>query len=259
MPHLGGSSFTGILDDYPGAGGAWSLRKLRSAYSGAAIRIERASDNAQTDIGFVGEDLDVSAIDSHCTGTTGHVKIIYDQSGSGYDLSISTSGAIIYQSGSVVTLNSKPAVIITSGNEATGTVEHSDFIGSSQFYNILVGSPESAGNLGFSVGSDGTFAGAGTAFLNGSFSIFSFNTAQTYADDTQYILEALFQNSSTFVSLYVDNSLLFNDGGEIVAAYSPSGSTTASISGDYWQETIAWPINQASNRAAIYANVAAYW
>lgn len=248
-----------LLDTYTGAGGAWSLRKLRSAYAGAAIRIERASDNAQTDIGFSGEDLNVSAINSHCTGTSCYVKIIYDQEANGYDLAISTSGAIIYQSGSVVTLGGKPAVIMPTGNEATGTVEHSDFIGSSQFYHILVGSPESAGALGFLVGGDGTFSGTGTAFLNGAFTVVSFSTSPTYADDTQYIIEVLFQNSSTFVSLYADNSLLTNDGGEFVAAYSPSGSTTASIIGDYWQETIIWPINQASNRAAIYSNVAAYW
>jgi hypothetical protein len=41
-----------LLDLYPGAAAAYSLRKLRAAYTGAAIRVRRSSDNAEQDIGF---------------------------------------------------------------------------------------------------------------------------------------------------------------------------------------------------------------
>lgn len=41
---------------------AYSLRKLRSAYSGDAIRVRRSSDNAEQDIGFVNNELDVTAL-----------------------------------------------------------------------------------------------------------------------------------------------------------------------------------------------------
>ena len=41
-----------LLDDYPNSAVAYSLRKLRTAYTGAAIRVRRSSDNAEQDIGF---------------------------------------------------------------------------------------------------------------------------------------------------------------------------------------------------------------
>jgi hypothetical protein len=41
-----------LLDLYPNAAVAYSLRKLRTAYSGMAIRVRRGVDNAEQDIGF---------------------------------------------------------------------------------------------------------------------------------------------------------------------------------------------------------------
>lgn len=44
----------GILDIYTGAAAAYSLRKLRKAYTGAAIRIRRDDDNLEVDVPFDG-------------------------------------------------------------------------------------------------------------------------------------------------------------------------------------------------------------
>ena len=41
---------------------AYSLRKIRSAYTGNAIRVRRSSDNAEQDIGFVNSELDTTAL-----------------------------------------------------------------------------------------------------------------------------------------------------------------------------------------------------
>jgi len=51
-----------LLDLYPNAAVAYSLRKLRTAYSGNAIRVRRSSDNAEQDINFVGGDLDTQSL-----------------------------------------------------------------------------------------------------------------------------------------------------------------------------------------------------
>ena len=49
------------------AAAAYSLRKLRTAYTGPAIRVRRSSDNAETDIGFtVAGNLDLNALSVHC-------------------------------------------------------------------------------------------------------------------------------------------------------------------------------------------------
>jgi hypothetical protein len=97
------SSFTGLLDTYTGAAAAYSLRLLRSAYTGDAIRVRRASDNTEQDIGFVSNELDISALTTFCSGTNGFVKTWYDQSGNGYDATQTTDASQpqIVSSGSV--------------------------------------------------------------------------------------------------------------------------------------------------------------
>jgi hypothetical protein len=74
--------FTGLLDTYSGAAAAYSLRLLDSTYTGDAIRVRRASDNTEQDIGFDGNgDLDTSALATFCAGTNGFIRTWYDQSG----------------------------------------------------------------------------------------------------------------------------------------------------------------------------------
>ena len=54
-----------LLDTYPNAAVAYSLRKLRGAYTGSAIRVRRSSDNAEQDFGFDNSgDLDVSTLET---------------------------------------------------------------------------------------------------------------------------------------------------------------------------------------------------
>ena len=54
-----------LLDLYPNASVAYSLRKLRTAYSGSAIRVRRAVDNTEQDFVFdINGDLDVAGIES---------------------------------------------------------------------------------------------------------------------------------------------------------------------------------------------------
>ena len=54
-----------LLDMYPNAQVAYSLRKLRSSYSGSAIRVRRSVDNIEEDFGFrTNGDLDAEGIES---------------------------------------------------------------------------------------------------------------------------------------------------------------------------------------------------
>ena len=65
---------------------AYSIRKVRSAYSGAALRVRRSSDNAEQDIGFAGNALDVTALLAFVGAGDGFVTAWYDQAGNGYHL-----------------------------------------------------------------------------------------------------------------------------------------------------------------------------
>jgi hypothetical protein len=106
-------SFVGLLDTYPNAAAAYSLRKLRAAYTGSAIRVRRSSDNTEQDIGFTAlGNLDESALTSFCSGTNGFVTTWYDQSGNGRNAT-QTTGLFqpqIVSSGSLILENSKPSL-----------------------------------------------------------------------------------------------------------------------------------------------------
>jgi hypothetical protein len=108
------TSFVGILDTYPNATIAHSIRKLRSAYSGNAIRVRRSSDNAEQDIGFTSAgDLNTTSLNTFCGANDGFVTTWYDQSGNANDLYQTTASLQpkIYDSiTGVILTNGKPAI-----------------------------------------------------------------------------------------------------------------------------------------------------
>lgn len=100
-----------ILDSYT-ASAAYSTRKLRTAYSGSAIRVRRSSDNTEQDIGFSGNELDTSALTTFVGANDGFVVTWYDQSGNARDVTQATTAnqPQIVASGSVIVENTKPAI-----------------------------------------------------------------------------------------------------------------------------------------------------
>jgi hypothetical protein len=101
-----------LLDLFPNASVAYSLRKLRTAYSGSAIRVRRSSDNTEQDIGFVGGDLDTASLLTFCGAGNGFVTTWYDQSGNANNATQATAGSQpqIVNSGSILTVNGKPNI-----------------------------------------------------------------------------------------------------------------------------------------------------
>ena len=88
--HVG---FLSFVSDYVAVRGAWGIRKLVRGYSGSAIRVRRSSDNAETDIGYIGKSLDTATLLSYVGAGDGFVKTIYDQSGNGKDFVQATTSA----------------------------------------------------------------------------------------------------------------------------------------------------------------------
>ena len=106
-------AFTGLLDTYPGATAAYSLRKLRSAYSGNAIRVRRSSDNTEQDFGFVANVLDTASLLTFVGGNNGYITTWYDQSGNGRNVTQSTATSqpmIIVLGTGLITRGGKPAL-----------------------------------------------------------------------------------------------------------------------------------------------------
>jgi hypothetical protein len=108
-----------FLDDYGGSSGAYSLRKLRTAYIGSAIRVRRSSDSTEQDIGFVSNVLDTASLETFCSGTDGFVTTWYNQGVSGSNLvqTTSVSQPKIVSSGTTITENGKPTIQFDGSND----------------------------------------------------------------------------------------------------------------------------------------------
>lgn len=111
-----------LLDTYPGAAAAYSLRKLRTAYTGYCIEVRRSSDDTTLNIGFTAAGvLDESALTTFCGEGDGFVKTWYDQSTNGRNATQATASSQpqIVDDGTVLSLNSKPALLSIFGNSMT--------------------------------------------------------------------------------------------------------------------------------------------
>ena len=110
-----------LLDLFP-ATVAYSLRKLKTGQT-RAIRVRRSSDNAEQDIGFVGNDLDTTSLLSFCGVGNGFVTTWYDQSNNGYNATQTTQAnqPQIVSSGVVITDNGKPAIQFDGNNDVLKT------------------------------------------------------------------------------------------------------------------------------------------
>jgi hypothetical protein len=99
---------------------AYSLRKLKAAYTGSAIQVRRSSDNTTRDIGFTSTGLlDEAAVTSFVTNNgvnptaNGFVSIWYDQSGKGKNAANATASQQprIVTSGVLEKYNGVPTVM----------------------------------------------------------------------------------------------------------------------------------------------------
>jgi hypothetical protein len=109
----GGAPFVGLLDLYPSAAAAYSVRLLKSDYAGSAMEVRRSSDNALQDIGFdANGDLDTASLLSFVGAGDGFVRTWYDQSGNARNKQQITASLQpkIISSGSILLSSGKPSI-----------------------------------------------------------------------------------------------------------------------------------------------------
>ena len=121
---LGGALETLILDTVTALYG-YSLRKLKSSAT-KSIRVRRSSDNAEQDIGFVGENLDESALTTFVGAGDGFVITMYNQVNDGASQNLTqattTVQPLVVIGGSVVKRNLKASLdFTTSGTVRLGS------------------------------------------------------------------------------------------------------------------------------------------
>jgi hypothetical protein len=100
-----------LLDQHGGAAVAYSLRRLRSGYTGAAVRVRRSSDNDEAN--FTPEEVASGSVQSWVgAGNDGFVTTWFDQSGNGNNFVQATSAdqPVIVSGGALTTDQSRPAL-----------------------------------------------------------------------------------------------------------------------------------------------------
>jgi hypothetical protein len=257
--------YVGLLDTYSGATAAYSLRKLRAAYSGFAVRVRRSSDNAAQDIGFdTNGNLDTTSLTSFVGSNSGFVSIWYDQSGNGYNLTQTTSTfqLRIVLDGVLDTLNGKPSCYNQAG-------------GINRFLKVSFGSNLSQPNTYLHLGSHtnaigyilDNFSGATqSAIYQGSstslrlFAGTDLNLTYTPSISTQRLIFGM--TNSTTSRLAINGAAGVT--GNANTGYMNGITLGASVSNTlsiltHHQELIVFNSNQLSNRLGIETNINSFY
>jgi hypothetical protein len=93
QPLILGAAKPGYLDSLvPILAAAWSVNdKLLSTYSGPLLRVRRASDSTEADIGSIGGRCDRAALAAFCSATSGTIAIGYDQTANARNIAQGTT------------------------------------------------------------------------------------------------------------------------------------------------------------------------
>jgi hypothetical protein len=268
-----------LLDLYPSAAAAYSVRKLRTAYTGNAIRVRRSSDNTEQDIGFSSGNLDTTALTTFCSGTNGFVTTWYDQSGNARNATQTTAAnqPQIVSSGSVITYNGKPTMTYDGSNDQLTTTQFSYASALSLYYvTQRIGSgtgadgyrPEISGQSTINVDA-GAFHYVNPTLQGASYPLNyvtfqSYDGFGTYANGDKYLINFDMTNSTGW-GVYRNNALEKNVTATGTISATIQGfaisyqKTTLRYTNNNFSEVIMWLTNQSSNRSAINSNINTYY
>jgi hypothetical protein len=260
-----------LLDLYPNAAAAYSLRKLRNAYIGSAIRVRRSSDNVEQDIGFdIFGDLDSATLTTFCTGTNGFITTWYDQSTVGRNATQTTAirQPQIVASGNITNDGGKPALTF-NGNYWLEIVNR-PLIGLTQYaffavanaqlpdtYEMLFTQSNAGGNsacIEFRRNLGGNNIQILDSSANGFVSVGSINQRSLYSvmrnsTTTKLYFNGVFDSQNISVISPVGN-FISNIGGRVNGQFLYNGLQ---------QEMIIYANDQTANQINIDGNIKTYY
>jgi hypothetical protein len=249
-----------LLDIYPSAAVAYSVRKLRTLYTGSAIRVRRSSDNTEQDIGFSGGNLDTSALTSFCSGTNGFVTTWYDQSGNGLNATQTTALAQpkIVNAGSILLQNSKP-IMKADNNFSCLVISRSipKVSFTSVFYTLSLDTTDNffvaladAGGWYFMVSNSGSSSTAVNANIG---TVTVYRNSSVYTVTTRGNVYTDFQGQKLLTVIGGSTNTIGNP--DINIGYRDSGPIKMSNS----QELIIYNSNQTTNISGIQSEINTYY
>jgi hypothetical protein len=261
-----------LLDAFPNAAVAYSLRKLRTAYGGSAIRVRRSNDNAEQDIGFVNEFLDTASLLAFVGVNSGFVTTWYDQSGLNVDIVQTTSAnqPRIVNSGVLDTDGGLPCIVFdgTNDNLQAATATFNTYISAYVVCKTTLAKPFFIEHSANAFNTDGFW------FYGTSANAWNFNRTGTHGASgvtnwagTTKILATLIYNAAA--QNYFKNSLLQSNVGfigtlrpntAITSSFNVfSRNGTTSFADGILQELIIYNDTTATNITNIENNIKKYY
>jgi hypothetical protein len=273
-----------LLDDYPNAAAAYSLRKLDKDYTGSAIRVRRSNDNSEQDIGFTASgNLDTASLKTFIGANNAFVTTWYDQSGNARNATQSgaTGQPRIVNSGVIDRESGDISLIFDGTNDNMIAASSSGLnISPTSFY--TVSSRRNSANAIRTVFSTGILAG-----VNG-YGIFYADQSNFAAQDklfnqvrfqvgSQISAIGNYTNTINTNNLFfstittTSNNTWYNGGNNVSESYSYTNATTSNniyigsngnpsfYHNGSISEIIIWGTNQTSNRTGIETNINSYY
>lgn len=269
--------YQGLLDFYPNSVVAYSLRWLRQAYTGSAIRVRRSSDNIEQDIGFNKfGNLDTSSLTTFCGSGNGFVTTWYDQSGNGRNLTQTTAAnqPQIVSSGSLILQNNKPSLKFDGSNDflqSPNTVVVNGLT-NLHFYTVVQTIDTSINNQAKSIYYFGETGSWGQIYLSLAQSNYfaQFGTSQTSSGFTGTITTSTLLRLTTFYKntttdfLDINNTNIRTATGKLSTiantnSFFQLGRGLTEFANAHISEFIFYSTNQIANNSAINSNINSFY
>ena len=258
-------SATLLLDDYPNAAAAYSLRKLRTAYTGNCIVVRRSSNNDTLAIGFSGNYLDTAALKTFCTSTDCFVRRWYDQSGGGWDVVQNTDanqptivvGGVVNRADGIpaVRFNATQAAATDDWMRSATLGNYSSVITTFALFNVTA-----LNDYVYDQGNDRyvLYASSNTMRIYVSADL----NDGTQVINTRYLTYALYNTTSSAFTVntttYTGSTGAFNTANTITLGATFTLLSSFMMDGNFW-EFVTYRSNQSANQANIRANINSFY
>jgi len=262
-----------LLDDYPNAAAAYSLRKLDKDYTGSAIRVRRSNDNSEQDIGFTSAgDLDTASLKTFVGANSGFVTTLYNQADSAgvfgirnATQTVAANQRRIVVSGTIQRENGKPVII--DGSVFTAyTITYFDVTQNWYFFSTV--KPSTLASQQITIGNQGPGGFIGPIFIGFGrssrqyltwYNAYLSNSTNALTTNQQLLTYFKTGTTSNWSYGYFTNGAA---NGSFTNSGNPPNITTNFGLGSFYSpmiEFIIYTSNQSSNRTGIENNINSYY
>ena len=253
-----------LLDSFPNASAAYSLRLLRSAYTGSLVTVRRASDD--TTQGFTEVQINDGSLAAFCGVGNGFVTTWHDQSGNANNATQATfaNQPQIISAGALILDNGKPVVKFNGSSHNLVQTANSSI---SQPFTVIISCKRTAATGGNQDLFRSPSSGA-VHFLNSSdsWNLYGYAGVTTKLGTTAIsttFLSSVVYNGSSSINSFNNSETTIDLGTDPLTASNAltigSNAGAGSFAAIDMQELVFYGSSQASNFTGINSNINAFY